>query len=274
MDIKKLFRELGLTKYEADAYLNILERGVAEASTIYKEAKIPFRKIYETLNTLANKGLIEIQNTRPKKYKVKKPKIAFDSFLKEKEEYMEKELQKTRDIVTQIVEAIEKINVNQAKEKKFWTTAVGDEVGELIKSNFDETEKEICTLLYHKYEQTHKDQLEGHISSIMGEVIKAVRRGVKVRALLSKEFADSHVNIFKKFNVSEETVKNIDIRTVDNPIPAHFTIIDSEKVILRVDDPIDQNTILVMTKIWDVKLAEKLKGKFDEMWKEAKPIKL
>jgi len=51
MDIEKSLRDLGLTKYEAAAYLNISRRGAAEASTIYKEAKIPFGKIYETLGT-------------------------------------------------------------------------------------------------------------------------------------------------------------------------------------------------------------------------------
>ena len=84
MDKRKLLRELGLTKYETDAYLNILERGIAEASTINEEAKIPFGKIYETLNTLASKGLIEIQNTRPKKYKAKKPVLSFDNRFKAK----------------------------------------------------------------------------------------------------------------------------------------------------------------------------------------------
>lgn len=274
MDIEKLLWDFGLTKYEAAAYLNIYKGGGVEASAIYKEAKIPIGKIYETLGTLESKGLIEVQNTRPKRYKAKKPKFAFNHLFNEKKKHMEMDLQRTRVVLTQIGEELDKINVKHRNEKLFWTTAVDDEVGKLIISNFEDSEKDICTLLYHKIEQNHKDQLEGHIPSIISEVIKATKRGVKVRGLLSKEFADSQVNIFKKFNVREETVKNINIRTVDNPIPAYFTIIDSEKVILQVDDPIDQNKIMTMTKIWDVKLADKLKKKFDEMWEEAKPFKL
>ena len=272
MKLNKLLNEIGLTKYETDAYINLLKHGTAEASTIYKEANIPFGKIYETLSALANRGLIEIQNTRPKKYKAKKPQQAFDKLIKEKTEQMEKELQKTRDTVTQIKEQVSMINVEQPKEKIFWTTAIGDEVGELMRSNFEEAEKEICTLLFHRHKQTHKDQIGKHKPSIMSEVIKATKRGVKVKALLSKDFADNHMNIFKKFNPPKETIKNIDIRTVDNPLPANFTIIDTEKVVLRVDDPTEPDKILAMTKIWDIKLAKRLKNKFNEMWEESEPF--
>lgn len=274
MDKRKLLRELGLTKYETDAYLNILERGIAEASTINKEAKIPFGKIYETLNTLASKGLIEVQNTRPKKYKAMKPELALDNIFKEKKEHMEKDLQKTREIITQIGEEITKIHAKQPKEKIFWTTAVGDEVGELMISNFEEAEKEICILVYHKEQQTHKDQFKGEKLSIVNEVIKAIMRGVKVKALLSRDFELQHMNILKKFNTPKETLENIEIRIVGDPLPSHFMIIDSEKVVLRVDDPTDLNKILAMTKIWDIKLAKKLKDKFDEIWNESEPFEL
>ena len=274
MDMKKLLRELGLNKYEASAYLNILEKGIAEASTIYKEAEIPFGKIYETMSTLANKGLIEVQSTRPKKFKAKKPKFAFDSFFKEKREHVEKDLQRTKEIIMQIEKGVNKIDVNDHEEKSFWTTAVGDEIGELKISNFEEAENEICTLVFHRSGETHKDQLEEHKESIMNEVIKATIRGVKVRALLSKDFADQHLSIFRKFNIPKETIKNIEIRAANEHIPAHFTIIDSEQVVLGVDDPSNPNVILAMTKIWDIKLAKRLKDKFDELWKKAKPIKL
>ena len=143
-----------------------------------------------------------------------------------------------------------------------------------MRSNFEEAEKEICILVYHKEQQTHKEQIREIIPSIVDEMIKATIRGVKLKALLSKNFALDHTRIFKKLNVPEESLKNIDIRTTDDPLPAHFTIIDSERVVLRVDDPTDLNKILAMTKIWDVKLAKKLKDKFDEVWSESEPFEL
>ena len=72
MEIKKLLRDLKLNKYESSAYSIILKKGIIDASTISKEGDIPFGKIYESLGSLTNKGLIETQNTRPKKYRIQK----------------------------------------------------------------------------------------------------------------------------------------------------------------------------------------------------------
>lgn len=274
MDIEKSLWDFGLTKYEAAAYLNIYKKGVVEASAIYKEAKIPIGKIYETLGTLESKGLIEVQNTRPKRYKVKKPKFAFHNLFNEKKEHMEMDLQKTRVLITQIGEELDKINVKHRKEKIFWTTAIGDETGELSRHNFEEAEKEIYFLICSECQQNHSNPIHENTPAISIEAIKATLRGVKVKALLSESFALGHVNDFKNIKPPKETVNNIEVRITNIPQPSHFIIIDSEKVVLRVDDPVNPNNILAMTKIWDVKLAEKLKIKFYEIWEEAKPFKL
>jgi len=41
-----------------------------------------------------------------------------------------------------------------------------------------------------------------------------------------------------------------------------------------VNNPKNPGQILVMTKIWDVKLAKKIRDKFEEMWSEAKPLEM
>ncbi|GAH94321.1 unnamed protein product, partial [marine sediment metagenome] len=40
-------RELGLDTYETEAYLKIIELGIAEASVICKETKVPFGRVYQ-----------------------------------------------------------------------------------------------------------------------------------------------------------------------------------------------------------------------------------
>ena len=274
MELRKSLRELGLTKYETDAYLNVLTRGIAEASTIYKEAKIPFGKIYETLNILINKGLIEVQNTRPKKYKAKSAKLAFDHILKMKKEDMEKDLQKTRDLIEQVLEEINNINVKEPEEKRFWTTAVGSEVVELAGANFEEAKKEICICIYHEYQHTNKVQLLKNMPFIMDKVIKASLRGIKFRVLASEEIMNIFKEIFRKLNGPEEALQNIYLRTTNNISTTYFTIIDSEKVVLQVDDPTNPSNTLAMTKIWDEKLARKIEEKFNEMWEEAKLVEV
>jgi len=65
---KETLRALGLNAYEVDAYLALLESGQLTAMAISREAKVPYSKIYEVLNSLKEKGWIKSSETRPFKY--------------------------------------------------------------------------------------------------------------------------------------------------------------------------------------------------------------
>ena len=65
---KETLHELGLNSYEVDAYLTLLESGQMTAMEISREAKVPYSKIYEVLNSLKEKGWIKNTESRPFKY--------------------------------------------------------------------------------------------------------------------------------------------------------------------------------------------------------------
>jgi sugar-specific transcriptional regulator TrmB len=64
----EILRKMGLNAYETDAYLALLEGGQLTAMEISREAKVPYSKIYEVLNSLKQKGWIKSTETRPSKY--------------------------------------------------------------------------------------------------------------------------------------------------------------------------------------------------------------
>ncbi len=70
---KETLRAMGLNAYEVDAYLALLESGQLTAMEISREAKVPYSKIYEVLNSLKEKGWIKSSETRPFKYYPKSP---------------------------------------------------------------------------------------------------------------------------------------------------------------------------------------------------------
>jgi sugar-specific transcriptional regulator TrmB len=274
MEVKRLLKELGLSNYETEAYLKVVELGIAEAGTICKETKIPFGRVYQELNSLAAKGLIEVQNTRPKRYTARKPRLAFKTLLQQKRENMEKQLQKTIEAASQIEEIISKKIPTAPKERTFWTTAVGiEEAVEMLKSNFEEAEKEICIILQHAYPQEECD-FKGSEDTVAKEAIKAAERGVKIKALLNEEFIITEMEYLKELGVIEKIMDKVEIRAMKNAIPSYFEVIDGEKVVLKVSNPQNPAQILAMMKIWDVKLAKEIREKFEEMWSEAKPLKL
>jgi len=273
MGIKELLRDLKLNKYEAIAYEIILKRGVAEASIISKEGGVPFGKIYESLGNLFAKGLIEVQNTRPKKYKIKNPKKTFRNLLNKKQLESEEELKNLKDTLLQIENEISKISVQEHKEKTFWITAIGKEIDEMMGSIFSEAKNEIFMIPYiiNKSDQTKSALL--NIPRFVKEINKTVGRGVMIKVILPEKFAQVQIKILKKMGFFDKIIKNVEIGILGELSPEPFTVIDADKVILRVNDPINKNKVLAMIKITDKELSENLREKFNEMWKIAKPIK-
>ena len=61
-------REMGLNAYEIDTYLALLESGQMTAMEVSEQAKVPYSKMYEVLNSLKAKGWIKSSESRPFKY--------------------------------------------------------------------------------------------------------------------------------------------------------------------------------------------------------------
>ena len=65
---REILKQMGLNAYETDAYIALLEGGQMTAMETSREAKIPYSKTYEVLNSLKQKGWIKSTETRPFKY--------------------------------------------------------------------------------------------------------------------------------------------------------------------------------------------------------------
>ncbi len=87
---RKVLRELGLTAYESAAYLSLVKGGVLKASEVSERAGVPFSKVYEVLNSLEQKGWMDIERGRPARYFAKPPIEAFEAAKRKLEEKMQK----------------------------------------------------------------------------------------------------------------------------------------------------------------------------------------
>lgn len=86
-----MLEELGLTNYEAKAYIALIMRGISTASEIIEVSSIPQPRIYDIMTSLEEKGFVETQEGRPRKYRPINPKIAFHRYmeqLKEKQRHV------------------------------------------------------------------------------------------------------------------------------------------------------------------------------------------
>ena len=81
---------LGLTGSEVKAYVALLKGGTMTASDVSREARIPYSKVYDALETLHQRGLVEVQKIRPIVYTAKSPDTALEE-LKARQEAVRKE---------------------------------------------------------------------------------------------------------------------------------------------------------------------------------------
>ncbi len=68
-----VLKGMGLTMYEAQAYVTLASLISAPAVEISKKSNIPRSKIYDVLKGLARKNFIEVENGRPQTYNVISP---------------------------------------------------------------------------------------------------------------------------------------------------------------------------------------------------------
>ncbi len=81
---------LGLTGSEVKAYVALLKGGTMTASDVSREARIPYSKVYDALESLHRHGWVEEQKSRPTVYTAKPPDTALEE-LRSRQETERKE---------------------------------------------------------------------------------------------------------------------------------------------------------------------------------------
>ncbi|WP_126664634.1 HTH-type sugar sensing transcriptional regulator TrmB [Haloterrigena salifodinae] len=75
-----------LGEYEIDAYLTVLEQGQLTASEIADRTDIPQPRVYDTVRSLSDRGLVELRESRPMKVVAIDPEEAFENVQQSLEE--------------------------------------------------------------------------------------------------------------------------------------------------------------------------------------------
>lgn len=260
MQKTKLLKEIGLSAYESAAYLSLLKLGVSEASIIHKDAAIPYGKIYSILDSLAEKGLVEVQRSRPKKFMGVSPDIALGNLFEKRESKAERELEALKLTIDELKQMLMSTPSLKTKDEIFWTTAVTEtEIKKVVISLFSEAKESLCVIPHSLGMPV--------LTIIFDEFVKTLKRGVKVNMLVSPQFENFVSFIYKKDEkIVEILEKNLEIKAVKSTNSC-FGIIDNNLVILLQPHPLDRDRLISVVKIWDADLAKSLRKEFEVMWK-------
>ncbi len=154
------FSSMGLTTYEARAYIALLQKRPANGYEISRMSQVPGPKIYETLGRLMGKGLVAPIEADPVLYEP----LPYEDFLK----YKEKELENTSQFLRDNLENM----VTSDSPQLIWHVSGYDALIMKATEILNNSEKEV---LISVWEELAKDL--GHLLE------KAVARNVKVTSI-------------------------------------------------------------------------------------------
>ncbi len=267
--IEKL-KKLGLTGYEAQAYLALLKLGDAEADEIASAANIPMGRIYNVLSNLEEYRLIRAQDTRPRKYACVEPAAAMERLLKNKHEELKQAASELETLSSDLAAELSGVRGEQ-HARSFWTVAIGDESHELAGECISAAKKEVLFFMPSRMtsERIKNKVIKGLYSGIIKGLLDNLEKGVEVRAILSRDVDFSELEeqpAIKKMLM--HMGNRFECRLAEIPATP-FDIIDEENVLLKMQNPINPEELFAVVNVRDTKLAVELRKKFFAIWDKA-----
>ncbi len=91
--IGRYLKELGLTQYETDAYMAILEKGLLTATECSATSGVPRPRCYDVLRSLMEKGLVRMEPGRPVRYSAIPPDVGLLNLYKTYQQNIKRDLE-------------------------------------------------------------------------------------------------------------------------------------------------------------------------------------
>jgi HTH-type transcriptional regulator, sugar sensing transcriptional regulator len=251
MDLNQYLDTLNLNSYEKNivSYLTTVNDG--SAHKIYIGTKVPKGRIYSVLNSLVEKGFVNIIPTSPKKYKIEDVKESIKKFLHSEKLVINKKVEDIKDI-----ELKPKIFELEKTSPSVYTLT-GREEHLSAQISLRNRAKEGMIQIGPLFVGTFASNLS---------LYKALERGVKLRAITRKITPSNRKKILKCLELGAE------IRVLDSHDLVSVLVRDSKEFLLGLDDHTNQEERLNIYSN-NKAVLKVLEDTFERFWKKAKSPK-
>jgi HTH-type transcriptional regulator, sugar sensing transcriptional regulator len=255
---------LGLSSYEATAYLTLLKRGEASPVEVATKAKIPKQRVYDVLSSLHSKGFCLMKETTPKSYAAVDPKIALSRFRElEVAAFFESESRKKEEshkLAEKLVGLFEQGRVTAHIPPPIELFKEEGLMASRVLEMFAQAKQSISLTLRSSlaFRESHND----HMIDILLE------KGLDSRVLIEEELLMdvSRRSWIEKIAKSAGEVRSLSV------IPVKLSIVDDLTAFLAI--PADEvgNTNFTGVVVSHPKTVEFLRFAFDQLWVQSKKI--
>lgn len=255
----RALEDLGLSGYEARAYLALLTDGGMTADDVATAADVPRGRIYDVLNALSDMSIVRSDTGRPKTYQAVEQSIAIDHLRNQKEQELDRRRNELQETAAAVEDALANIGSTE-RETRFATSAIGEEAARtLLLERFASAEVSI-TLVIDDIRVSPETE-----EAFVDQILESINAGIQIR-LLTRELIDDTPEFAAMIKAG------LEVRRTDTIPGQRFLLIDQAEVCLGVLHPIAAEAFLAVVNVRDDSLASELSRNFDELWEQAEPV--
>lgn len=244
----------GLTCSQAKTYLAIGDKNFSTAREIQKKSEVPRQEIYRLLSELEELGLIEKTMDRPSKYRALPIKDGISFLLKEK-------VHETLQMQKKAEKIIQKYQ-NQNNGEKVDNVVpqfvlISKKEASILRrqQEIDNTQKSIKFITsWKRFPRT--------VNTFRDNVIKALKRDVKIRVILEKP---ENMNQMPDLIQELYELSNYELRFIDAAPSAVIGIFDNKRALLKTSSSVQ---LAEKPSLWTCNecLVSVLSEYFEYMW--------
>jgi sugar-specific transcriptional regulator TrmB len=244
---------LGLTGYEASAYLALTRRVRATGAEVARLAALPRQRIYDVLDSLVARGLASVEPGRPAHYTAVAPDEAVDVLLAAQRAALAQLERDAADAVARLTPAYragrEETDPLSYIEVLREPAAIGRRFAELETS----VEREILVFTKPPYAVDPANNVAG---------VELLARGVEARSVYERSVYDdaATVDAVRSFIHAGERARVVD------ELPLKLVLFDERIALFTMEDPVAGTPGLTIMIVEHPGLAGLLKLAFERVW--------
>lgn len=251
--------ELGLTGYEASAYVALTRREDATAAEVSQIAGLPRQRIYDVLDGLVNRGLATVAPGRPARYMAAPPDEALGQLMEEQRAQLVRLEREVADTVSRLTPAY---RAGRGANDPLNFIEVLREPAVIAKrfGEFEATaEREILVFTKPPYAIEPGANVEG---------LKLLERNIVARSVYERSIYDDpgSVDAVREFIAAGEQARVVD------ELPLKLVVIDERVAMFTMEDPIAGKPALTIMIVEHPALASLLKIAFEAVWAIGSPF--
>lgn len=256
-EILETLMEFGLTEYESMAYATLSSIGPAKAARISKESGIPQSKIYEVLEKLMEKQLVEFLGGKPKEFRAVPAKVGLVNLLEREEGRIRRLYPKVEDVSKYLKPFVMKEEILEG----VWTTK-----GKGLKDFVNR----LCDMFERTKSYAYVISRDFTWSSNLAKIVKScVKRGVTIRTIAIRGVDEKNYYRAKWYYSN-----GVKIKILKTSVHPRVIVTDGKEALIRLDRKPTKKTRFPFVSIYstDRSLVKVFDTYMKNLWQIAEPV--